>query len=75
MRRMRNKPYKNDRSESLSVFQMVASCLAAMLGVQSQDMRERDFSRGDILQFIAIGLVMTTFFVFALIFLVSWIAD
>ncbi len=47
------------------MLQVVASVLAAFFGVQSQKNRERDFSRGDPLIFIAVGVVLTALFVLA----------
>jgi hypothetical protein len=45
----------------------VASVAASFFGVQSARNRERDFSKGKPLHFIAIGLLMTLLFVLAVL--------
>ncbi|MFT6285479.1 MAG: hypothetical protein ACJA09_000214 [Alcanivorax sp.] len=46
----------------LNILQVVASVLAAGLGVQSRKNRERDFKHGKIGIFIAAGIVFTLLF-------------
>jgi len=46
-----------------TLWQMTKSVLAAFFGVQSSKVRERDFSKGNPLHFIIIGIVATTIFV------------
>ncbi len=43
--------------------QMFKSVLAAMFGVQSAKVRERDFTKGNPWHFIVIGIIATTIFV------------
>jgi hypothetical protein len=47
------------------LWQVVKSVLAAFLGVQSNQNRERDFTHGSAGMFIAVGLGMTLLFVLA----------
>ena len=56
-----------------SFWEVVMSVLAAALGVQSSKNRERDFTRGKPLVFIAAGLIFTILFVLTLISIVNLI--
>jgi hypothetical protein len=48
-----------------SLWQVIKSVLAAFLGVQSNENRERDFTHGSAAMFIAVGLGMTLLFILA----------
>lgn len=50
----------------LGFIQILQSVLAAAFGVQSGKNRQRDFSRGKPLHFVAIGLLATALFVLLL---------
>lgn len=50
-----------------SFWQVVLSVLAAAIGVQNSKNRERDFTKGNPLVFIAAGLIFTVLFVLTLI--------
>lgn len=50
----------------LGFIQMLQSVLAAAFGVQSGKNRQRDFSRGKPMHFVAIGLLATALFVLLL---------
>lgn len=50
----------------LSFWQVLLSVLAAAFSVQSGKNRQRDFSRGKPLHFVAIGLLATALFVLLL---------
>ena len=50
----------------LTTWQLIVSVLAAMLGVQSDSNRERDFTQGKATTFIAIGIVAVIAFVLGL---------
>ncbi len=50
-------------SSRLNPFQVIASVLAAGLGVQSSKNRERDFKQGRAGTFIAAGLIFTLLFI------------
>lgn len=54
-------------------WEIVMSVLAAALGVQTSKNRERDFSKGNPLVFIAAGLIFTILFVLTLIGVVNLI--
>lgn len=56
-----DKPRKDD--DRLSFMQLLQSVLAALLGVQSESARTRDFSKGRPLHFIIIGVVTTVLLV------------
>lgn len=57
--------------EGLTVWQILASTLAAMLGVQKNSRRIRDFSQGKPHQFIIAGLIAATLFVLILVLVVQ----
>jgi len=50
-----------------SFWQVVLSVLAAAIGVQNSKNRERDFTKGNPLVFIAAGLIFTVLFVLTLV--------
>lgn len=60
-------------AESLTLWQVICSVFAAGFGVQSQENKVRDFSRGKPLQFIVAGLVFTIAFLVGLITIVNMI--
>ncbi len=60
-----------EQEKELTLPQMIASVLAAAFGVQSSRNRERDFSRGKPLHFIALGIVFTVLFVLAVVTVVN----
>lgn len=49
--------------DRLSFMQLLQSVLAALLGVQSESARHRDFSKGRPMHFIVIGVVATVLLV------------
>ncbi len=60
-------------SEKPTLWQSILSVLAAMFGVQSAKTRERDFTHGNPLVFIGLGIVAVVLFVFALYGVVQWV--
>lgn len=50
-------------NKSPSILQVIQSVLAAAIGVQSNQNRERDFTRGSAKTFIIAGLIGTVVFV------------
>lgn len=58
-------------SGDLSLAQVVGSVFAAGFGVQSKENKERDFTRGKPLQFIAAGLLFTFALLFGLVAVVN----
>ena len=51
--------------------QVIKSVLAAAVGVQSDENRQKDFEQGSLSTYIIAGLIFTALFVLGLIFLVS----
>ncbi len=66
-----NGDHEDDVPVNISVLQVVGSVLAAMFGVQSQEMRERDFKHGKIGVFIAAGIVFGLLFIATLYLIVT----
>lgn len=64
-------PPAEPERESLTVWQIVGSALAAGFGVQSSRNRERDFAKGRPGQFIVVGIVLTVLFVVVMVALVN----
>jgi len=65
----------NQNQSSPGIFSVLMSVLAAMIGVQSDKNRERDFKKGRASHYIIIGIVMTILFVFTLISIVNNIIE
>jgi hypothetical protein len=63
----------DDKQGKLNPLQVVASVLAAGLGVQSSKNRERDFKQGRIGVFIAAGIVFTLIFIGSVILVVQMV--
>jgi len=59
------------KSEDVSLFRVVLSVMAAMIGVQSSKNRERDFSKGRPAAYIIVGIIMTILFILILWAVVS----
>ena len=57
--------------DGLTVWQILSSTLAAMFGVQKNERRVRDFSKGKPHQFIIAGLIAATAFVLILVLIVQ----
>ena len=54
-----------------SLWQVIQSVLAAFVGVQTEQARQRDFTRGKPSHYIIIGLIATALFVLLMIGLVK----
>lgn len=54
-----------------TLIEVAKSVLAAFIGVQSTENREKDFSQGSLKMYIAGGVIFTILFVSALVFIVS----
>ena len=61
--------------DNLTVVQMFGSALAAMVGVQTKEKRERDFARGKASHFIIVGVVLTALFVLAMAGIVTLVMN
>jgi hypothetical protein len=53
--------------DGLSVWRIISSTAAAMFGVQNNERREEDFSKGKPHQFIIAGLLAATAFVLVIV--------
>ena len=62
---------RKQESDNLTVWQILSSTLAAMFGVQKNERRVRDFSKGKPHQFIIAGLIAAAAFVLILLFVVQ----
>ncbi|MDO9046215.1 MAG: DUF2970 domain-containing protein [Methylobacter sp.] len=54
-----------------TITQVIKSVLAAAIGVQSDDNRQKDFAQGSLSTYVIAGLIFTVLFVSGLVFLVS----
>ncbi len=64
-----------DNKSSISLFQTVLSVLAAMIGIQNDQNRERDFKQGSSGTFIVVGIIMIIIFIFTLIQVVDSVLE
>lgn len=60
-----------DNPQRPTPWQVIKSILAAFIGVQSQEARERDFTHGNPAVFIIGGIVFTVVFVVVLVVIVN----
>lgn len=61
--------------ESPTIWNVISSVLAAMIGIQSDENRERDFKHGSLTSYIFVGVVVVAIFVFSLIAIVNSILE
>lgn len=54
-----------------TITQVIKSVLAAAIGVQSEENRQKDFEQGSLSTYIIAGVIFTVIFVSGLVFLVS----
>ncbi|RUO76814.1 DUF2970 domain-containing protein [Pseudidiomarina taiwanensis] len=52
-------------------FSVLVSVIAALFGVQSEQNRQRDFSKGNPKAYIAVGIVLIVLFVLSLVLIVQ----
>ena len=62
-----NEPEPVDEQDTLTVWQVITSVLAAGFGVQSSENRKRDFSKGNPVTVILAGLIFTALFVLTIV--------
>ncbi|MEE3239897.1 MAG: DUF2970 domain-containing protein [Pseudomonadota bacterium] len=63
---------KNDTEEKLPLTHIIASVMAAAIGVQSKKNQEKDFStKGSIVTYIVAGIIFTVVFVVTVIAVVK----
>jgi hypothetical protein len=68
---MNNPQSSDDPNGRVSLWQAIKSTAAAAFGVQTEDARERDFTRGNPAHFIIAGVIFTAVFVIALVVIVN----
>ncbi|MDH5433191.1 MAG: DUF2970 domain-containing protein, partial [Gammaproteobacteria bacterium] len=54
---------------------VIKSVLAAMVGIQSEENRKRDFEQGNLWNYLAVGVVMVFLFVITLVSIVNSILE
>lgn len=67
---MREDSECRDARKGLTTWQIVKSSLAAAIGVQTEEARQRDFTEGRAGPFIIAGIVFTAVFVLVLVLVV-----
>lgn len=55
----------SDEEQKLSFFQVLGSVMSSFIGVQKNEVRERDFKRGRPRDFILVGILLTVVFILA----------
>ena len=66
---------EKDETPPPGFWNIIGSVLAAMIGVQSDENRERDFQKGRIGNYIFVGIIMVAIFVISLIAIVNSIIE
>ncbi|GAA5141451.1 DUF2970 domain-containing protein [Thalassotalea piscium] len=59
----------------ISISSTVKSVLYALLGVQSNENRKRDFTQGKLSHFIIVGVIAVIIFILILAFIVSMVVE
>ncbi len=72
---LKKDPTLDQADEKPNFWAIVASTLAAFIGVQSNRNRIRDFKYGNIYSFIVSGLVFTVIFIFCITSVVKWVLN
>jgi len=57
----------------LTIMQLIQSFFSALIGVQSEKNRERDFQQGSLKNFIITGIIGTVLFILVLVMIVSFV--
>ena len=68
---MSDKEEQRENKNSPGIFSVILSVLAAMIGIQSDKNRERDFEKGHLGNYIFVGVIVVAIFVFTLISVVN----
>jgi len=66
---------ENKEQKPPGIFDVILSVLAAMVGIQSDKNRKRDFEKGRMSHYIFVGIVLVAIFVFTLISIVNGILE
>lgn len=61
----------SDQKEGLSIRAVISSVLSAFVGVQSNQKREEDFSKGKPMPFILVGIAGTLLFILTILLVVN----
>jgi len=64
-----------EQQKSPGIFNVLLSVLAAMVGIQSDANRKRDFEKGRMSHYIFVGIVVVAIFVLTLISIVNGILE
>lgn len=65
----------NNSEKSLGFWSTVKSVLGAMIGVQSESQREKDFEKADPVKLILGGIIFTVLLIFTLLYFVNQIVE
>jgi len=57
------------------LFEVMKSVLSAMIGVQSDENRERDFNKGSAKDYVLVGIIFIIIFIVTLMMVVSSVVD
>ena len=66
---------QEQEKNSPGMLKVLFSVLAAMIGIQSDKNRERDFETGHIGNYIFVGIIVVAIFIFSLISIVNGILE
>jgi len=66
---------KDKEDKSPGFFSVILSVLSAMIGIQSEQNHERDFKKGQIGNYIVVGIIMVAIFIFTLITIINNILE
>ena len=64
-----------ESDDNVSFWSMVHSVIAGIFGVQSDKNREKDFTKGDAGQFIALGIIATVILLIIMFMIVSSVLE
>ena len=66
---------KQDKEETLALWEVFQGVIAMFIGVQSEKNRERQFKYGKLHQFIIVGIFITVIFIVHIILLVKFVMN
>ncbi len=66
---------QKEDQDAPGLLSVIRSVLAAMIGVQNDTNRERDFKKGSLGNYVFVGIIMVAIFVFGLISIVNTIIE
>ena len=69
---MEDSQTQQKENQSLSLWEVFQGVFAMIIGVQSEEKRERQFKYGTLHQFIIVGIIMTALFLFHIVLLVKF---